>query len=118
MVARHLNFSLLGPASLFPGSSTPAAVGEEIILVLYGLGVPNGAPPTAGSATQSGTLNAPACWISGIPVALATESLNLISPGLYQLNLVIPPGTPSGDNPINCVYQGYPTFQGALIAVQ
>ena len=118
VVARHLNFSLLGPSSLFPGASTPATVGEEIILVLYGLGVPNGAPPTAGSATQTGVLNPPQCWISGIPVAQSSETLNLISPGLYQLNLVIPSGTPSGDNPINCAYQGYPTFPGALINVR
>ncbi len=118
VVARHLNFSLLGPTSLFPGSSTPATVGEEIILVLYGLGAPNGTAPTAGSATQTGTLTPPQCWISGIPVAQSSETLNLISPGLYQLNLVIPSGTPSGDNPINCAYQGYPTFPGALINVQ
>jgi uncharacterized protein (TIGR03437 family) len=118
VVARHLNFNLLGPASLFPGSSTPATVGEEVILVLYGLGAPNGAGPTAGSATQTGALTPPQCWISGIPVVAGTESLNLISPGLYQLNLVIPVGTPSGDNPINCTYQGYPTFPGALINVQ
>ncbi len=87
-------------------------------MVLYGLGAPNGTAPTAGSATQTGALTAPQCWISGIPVAAASESLNLISPGLYQLNLVIPAGTPSGDNPINCNYQGYPTFPGALINVQ
>jgi uncharacterized protein (TIGR03437 family) len=118
VVARHLNFNLLGPASLFPGASTPATVGEEIILVLYGLGAPNGTAPTTGSATQTGVLSPPQCWISGIPVAPGSETLNLISPGLYQLNLVIPPGTPSGDNPINCAYQGYPTFPGALISVQ
>jgi uncharacterized protein (TIGR03437 family) len=118
VVARHLNSNLLGPTSLFPGSSTPAAVGEEIVLVLYGLGAPNGTAPTAGSATQSGVLNPPQCWISGIPVAQSSETLNLISPGLYQLNLVIPSGTPGGDNPINCAYQGYPTFPGALISVQ
>ena len=54
VVARHLNSSFLGPTSLFPGSSTPGAVGEKIILVLYGLGTPNGPPPTAGSASQTG----------------------------------------------------------------
>jgi hypothetical protein len=61
--------------------------------------------------------NAPQCWISGIAVALASESLNLISPGLCQLNLVTPTGTPAGDNPINSVYPSYPTFSGALINV-
>ncbi len=119
VVARHLDFSLMGPTSLFPGASTPAKAGETIILVLYGLGPPNGTAPAAGSATQSGSMpSAPLCWVSGIPVAPSSEALALISPGLYQLNLAVPAQTTSGDNPINCNYQGYPTAPGTLIAVQ
>jgi uncharacterized protein (TIGR03437 family) len=56
VVARHLDFSYLGPTSL--GFTTPAMAGETIILVLYGLGLPSGAPPAVGSATQSGSLPA------------------------------------------------------------
>jgi len=119
VVARHLDFSLLGPTSLFPGASTPAKAGETIILVLYGMGLPSGAAPVAGSATQSGSMpGAPECWISGVQVAPSSEALALISPGLYQLNLAVPPQTPSGDNPIVCNYKLYPTSPGALIAVQ
>jgi uncharacterized protein (TIGR03437 family) len=119
VVARHLDFSLLGPTSLFPGASTPAKAGETIILVLYGMGLPNGPAPVAGSATQSGSMpGAPECWISGVQVAPSSEALALISPGLYQLNLAVPPQTPSGDNPIVCNYKLYPTSPGALIAVQ
>ncbi len=119
VVARHLDFSLLGPTTLFPGASTPAKAGETIILVLYGLGPPTGAAPVAGSKTQSGSMPAiPQCWISGVLVPASTEAVALISPGLYQLNVGVPASTPSGDNPISCSYQGYPTFPGALIAVQ
>ncbi len=119
VVARHLDFSLLGPTSLFPGASTPAKAGETIILVLYGMGLPSGAAPVAGSAMQSGSMpGAPECWISGVGVAPSSVAFALISPGLYQLNLAVPPQTPSGDNPIVCNYQGYPTAPGTLIAVQ
>ena len=117
VVARHLDFSLLGPTNLFPGASTPAKAGETIILVLYGLGLPSGTPPAAGSATQSGSLPAtPQCWVSG--AAAKVVGVALISPGLYQLNLTLPSPLSTGDNPINCSYQGYPTAPGTLIAVQ
>jgi uncharacterized protein (TIGR03437 family) len=117
VVARHLDFSLLGPTTLFPGSTTPAKAGDTIILVLYGLGQPSGTAPTAGSATQSGSLPAtPQCWISGAPATVVGSAL--ISPGLYQLNVTVPTSITSGDNPIVCSYQGYPTAPGALIAVQ
>ena len=115
VVARHLDFSYLGPTSL--GFTTPARAGETIILVLYGLGLPTGPSPAVGSATQSGSLPAtPVCWVSGFPATVVGAAL--ISPGLYQLNLTLPPGVSTGDNPINCSYQGYPTSPGALIAVQ
>ncbi len=115
VVARHLDTSFLGPTSL--GFATPAKAGETIVLVLYGLGAPTGAPPSVGSATQSGSLpSTPQCWISGRPAAVV--GVALISPGLYQLNLTVPTQTTTGDNPISCSYQGYPTFPGTLIAVQ
>jgi uncharacterized protein (TIGR03437 family) len=115
VVARHLDFTFLGPTSL--GFATPAKAGETIILVLYGLGLPTGTPPVVGSATQSGSLPAtPVCWVSGFPAKVV--GVALISPGLYQLNLTLPSGISTGDNPVSCNYQGYPTSPGALIAVQ
>ena len=117
VVARHLDFTFLGPTNLFPGASTPAKAGETIILVLYGLGLPSGTPPAVGSATQSGSLPAtPVCWVSGLPAKVV--GIALISPGLYQLNITLPSPLTTGDNPINCSYQGYPTAPGTLIAVQ
>jgi len=117
VVARHLDFSLLGPASLYPGSSTPAKAGETIILVAFGMGAStNLSTIPEGSATQSGPLAfTPRCWISGAQAAVAAA---LISPGLFQMNVTIPAGTPSGDNPIVCVYPGFPFSPGGLIAVQ
>ena len=105
----------MAPANLYPGSSTPAKAGE--IIELYGVGfgnVPGGI--VAGSATQTGSLNTGlSCWVSGLNAQAVGA---LVSPGLYQINLTLPKGVPSGDNPVVCIYSFYPTFPGALIAVQ
>ena len=79
-----------------------------------------GLPKTAlvnGSASQSGSLPAlPVCKVGGTAAALAFAGL--ISPGLYQLNLVIPPTAPNGDSAVSCTYNGSTTPAGALITVQ
>lgn len=38
VAAEHLKGSLLGPASLYPGSTTPAAPGETVVLYANGFG--------------------------------------------------------------------------------
>lgn len=116
IAARHVDGSLMAPASLYPGASTPAKPGE--IIELYGAGfgsVPGGL--VEGSSTQSGSLSTAglSCWVSGLNAQAVGA---LVSPGLYQINLTVPKGTPSGDNPVVCIYNFYPTFPGALIAVQ
>jgi hypothetical protein len=55
IVATHLNGSMVGPPTLYPGSSTPAAHGEQIVVYASGFGLPYGSTTTAGSATQSGS---------------------------------------------------------------
>ena len=111
----------MGSASLYPGLSTPATAGETISLYGTGFGNPAGGGLVAGSATQSGDLVTAAlsCWVGGLSAQAVGA---LASPGLYQINLTIPQGVPSGDNPVFCLYAGAgaenPTFPGALIAVQ
>jgi len=115
IVATHLSGSLLGPANLYPGASTPAKPGEVIVAYAVGFGLPTAAIVN-GSASQSGTLGSvPVCQIGGTAAPVAAS---LISPGLYQLNLTIPSGAASGDNPISCVYGGSTTPSGDLITVQ
>jgi uncharacterized protein (TIGR03437 family) len=116
IASRHADTSLLGPTSLYPGSSTPAQPGEEI--TLYGVGF--GLTTTTlvnGSAMQSGSLPAfPVCSIGGNPATLAFAGL--ISAGLYQLNVTIPTAAANGDNPVSCTYGGFTTPAGGLITVQ
>src|SRR5579885_2250321 len=78
VVAIHADASLLGPANLYPGLSTPAAAGETVIVYGVGWGLPTTAL-SQGSVTQFGQLpSTPSCKIAGtnVPVAAA-----LISPG-------------------------------------
>lgn len=119
VVARHLDYSLVGPATLYPGASTPAKAGETIILVAFGLGEPFNPPPPAGSATQTGSIRTVRCWISGL---VADTVGAAISPGLAQLNVTIPANVPSGENAITCAGSSpggsVPFPPGAIITIQ
>ncbi|HEV2444633.1 MAG TPA: IPT/TIG domain-containing protein, partial [Candidatus Sulfopaludibacter sp.] len=67
VAAVHADGSYLGPASLYPGLTTPAAPGEEVMLYANGFG-PTSVPVIGGSAMQSGTLEAlPSISIGGVP---------------------------------------------------
>ena len=80
-----------------------------------GFGLPS-TTLTDGSASQSGVLQPlPVCSVGSNPAAVSFAGL--ISPGLYQINLTIPPGTPSRDNPIGCTFKGASTPGGDQIAV-
>jgi hypothetical protein len=116
IAATHLNSTLLGPTSLYPGSSTPAAAGETIVLYAVGFGLPAKALVN-GSAIQSGPLAVlPVCQVGGTPATVIYAGL--ASAGLYQLNITIPPGAANGDNAVSCTYNGATTPVGDLITVQ
>lgn len=115
ITATHADGSLIGPAAL--GSLfTPAAPGETIVIYSVGFGLPSSAL-TSGSPAQSGPLpTLPVCQVSGLPAAVAFAGLNGFA-GLYQINLMVPSGAPTGDNAISCTYAGAATPAGALLAV-
>ena len=109
---------LVGPVALSaPGYPlTPAQAGETILLYAFGFGLPAG-PLISGSASQSGALPTfPVCQVGGATAAVAYAGV--IGPGLYQLNVVIPSGAPSGDNLITCTVNGVASSSGDLITVQ
>jgi uncharacterized protein (TIGR03437 family) len=116
VVATHANGNLVGPTTLYPGSTTPAAAGEQIVLYMNGFGAVT-PPVVPASATQSGTLpSLPRILIANTPATVTFAGL--ISPGLYQFNITIAPGTPSGDDFINVTYNGTTTSLGPQIAIQ
>jgi uncharacterized protein (TIGR03437 family) len=116
MVATHANGSLVGPASLYPGLTTPAAPGETVILYANGFG-PVSPPVTAGSDVQSGNLPVlPVVQIGGISASV--QFAGLVSPGLFQFNVVVPATAKSGDNALTAQYNGLTTQAGMLLTVQ
>jgi uncharacterized protein (TIGR03437 family) len=116
VVGTHVNGSDLGPTSLFPGTTTPAAPGE--VVVLYGNGFGNVSTPVVkGLTTQSGTLSPmPVIQIGGVTATV--QFAGLISPGLYQFNVMVPTGAPNGDNSLSAQYNGQTTQSGVLLTVQ
>jgi uncharacterized protein (TIGR03437 family) len=98
VLATHLDGTLVGPTTLYPGFSTPASTNETVILYANGFGATN-PPVVKGSISQSGPLvTLPIVQIG--PNIAYVRFAGLISPGLYQINVDIPAGTPSGDNAI------------------
>jgi uncharacterized protein (TIGR03437 family) len=115
-VGTHVNGSLLGPANLYPGLSTPAAANETIVVYGVGFGLPS-TPLVNGSSAQSGTLPSnPVCQIGGNSAAIAFAGL--IAPGLYQFNMTVPASAKTGDNALSCTYNSASTPTGTRIAIQ
>jgi uncharacterized protein (TIGR03437 family) len=115
VVATHGDGSLIGPASLYPGLTTPAQPGETIVLYANGFG-PTSTPVVSGSETQSGSLNPLPVVTIGVNPA-TVQFAGLISPGLFQFNVVVPASTPAGDNALTATYSGLSTQSGVLVTV-
>jgi uncharacterized protein (TIGR03437 family) len=116
VAAQHLNYSLLGPASLSqPGYTfTPAAPGEEV--VLYATGFGQTSPAITNQATGAGSLpGLPTVTIANVPAVVSFAGLS--GPGLYQLNVTVPAGTPSGDVALSATYNGSSTQSNVVITV-
>jgi uncharacterized protein (TIGR03437 family) len=116
VVATHADGSLVGPASLYAGLTTPAAPGESIVLYANGFGAVSPSV-TPGSATQAGTLTTlPMIQIGGIGATV--QFAGLVSPGLFQFNVVVPANAPNGDNALTAAYGGGTAQPGVLLTVQ
>ncbi len=114
--ATHADGSLLGPATLYPGLTTPAKPSE--IIILYGNGFGSTSQPVApGSSQQSGTLSPlPVITIGGVQATV--QFAGLVAPGEYQFNVVVPPNTATGNQPVLVTYGGQSTQTGVVIPVQ
>lgn len=115
VAAVHLNGGLIGPATLYPGSTSPAIPGETIVLYANGFG-PTSGSIVSGSAMQTGTLSpVPVVKIGGI--AAEVTFAGLVVPGEFQFNVVVPASVASGDQPITANYSGAATQSGALLTI-
>jgi uncharacterized protein (TIGR03437 family) len=116
VVATHSDGSLLGPAGLYPGSTTPAKPGEAVVLYANGFG-PTSTPIVSGSIMQSGSLSPqPVIKIGGMTATV--QFAGLISPGLFQFNVVVPTSLSDGDQPMTATISGTSAQAGTLITIQ
>jgi uncharacterized protein (TIGR03437 family) len=117
VVAQHLpSYTDIGPTTLYPGLTTPAQPGTEIVVYGNGFGSTS-IPVVAGSESQSGTLP------GTIQVQVGETNAQLVyaglaGPGLYQFNIMLPASLPNGDVPISVLYNGQPTQAGTVITIQ
>jgi len=116
LAATHANGSLLGPASLYPGYTTPAAPGETVVLYANGFGATS-IPVVSGSVKQSGTLSPyPSITIGGQPASV--QYAGLVAPGEFQFNVVVPASVANGDQQVTASYGGLTTQLVAVITIQ
>ena len=115
VAAVHAGGSLIGPASLYPGSTTPAKPGETILLFANGFGSTS-TPVVSGSLVQSGTLSTlPVVTIGGVKATV--QFAGLVSPGEFQFNVVVPASAGAGDQAIAASFNGVGTQAGTLITI-
>jgi uncharacterized protein (TIGR03437 family) len=97
---------VVGPTTLVPNNSTPAAPGETIVLFGTGFGVTTPAAVSgAVVSTPAPLLLTPAILFDN--VAGQVVFAGLIYPGVYQFNVVVPSGLPNGDVPVVASTGGY-----------
>jgi len=118
IAATHLDGSLIGPTTLYPGYSTPAFSGEMIVIYANGFGATS-VPAVPGAETQSGVLSPmPVITIGGMAATVEYAGASG-APGEFQFNVVVPASIAgSGDQPIVATYNGLTTQTGTLLTVQ
>ena len=87
-------FPVPRPATLYPGSTTPARPGETAVLYANGFG-PTATPVVGGSLLQSRVLSPPPV-IGTAGTSATVQFAGLVSPGESQFNVVVPDNTPAG----------------------
>jgi uncharacterized protein (TIGR03437 family) len=99
---------------------SPATGGEMIILTLVGMGATD--PPVASGAAapsdpMASTVIPPMVTVAGQQADIVFAALMPGAVGLYQIELTVPSGLPSGDQPV-VVTQGGVIANIAVLAVQ
>jgi uncharacterized protein (TIGR03437 family) len=111
--------SLAAPSGTFPGSR-PARIGEYVEIYATGLGDVSNRPGLAAASPGeplATTVAGPAVMVGGVPATVTFSGLAPGYMGLYQINVQVPAGAPTGpDIPIVLTIGGV-TSNTATIAV-
>ena len=78
-------------------ASNPAHAGEVVVIFCTGLGAVDQALTSGSAAAGGNTTTLATAKIGGVAASVQYSGVTPGSVGLYQVNAVIPPGTPAGD---------------------
>jgi uncharacterized protein (TIGR03437 family) len=116
VAALHANYTLVGKAGLYPGSS-PAQPGEEILIYGTGFGLTTPAVPAGQVVSQPAAMITPPSFRIGGQSA-AVSFAGIVAPGLYQFNVTVPYWLPGGDVLIVATDSGVATQGNLYLTVQ
>jgi uncharacterized protein (TIGR03437 family) len=101
-------------------AQNPAAAGSAIQIFATGLGLTNPSVPAGQPepvSPLSMTVNTPVVTIAGVPALVLFSGLAPGFVGLYQVNVQVPPGTPSGSASLQIQINGQ-TSNSVTIAIR
>jgi len=111
------------PGAVSGLTTHPAKIGDTSTLAILatGLGAVN-PPVTTGSAVTDGqvhyTVTNPTVMVGGVEAQLVFSGMQPQFPGVYQINIILAPGTPTGNAvPLQFVMNGITTTDQVTIAV-
>lgn len=112
------------PVGSIPGvTSHPAKIGDPQTLAILATGLgPVNPPVQTGSGASDGVLHTtttqPTVLIGNVPAQVVFSGMSPQFPGVYQLNVIVQPGTPTGDAiPLQIKMGDAPTTASITIAV-
>ena len=117
VAALHADGVFAGPPDLIPGAAfRPARAGDALVLYGIGFGATNPTIPAGEIASAAAALPDVAITLNGAPATLLYAGPAVGFVGLYQLNLVVPPGL-SSDAAVALTVQGVPATQNLVLGL-
>ena len=106
----------MGATTLYAGASTPAAPGETITIFGTGFG------PTSPAFTNGAIVAAPLAVVTAPTVTIGSAAATvvyagLVSAGVYQLDVVVPPGAAAGNAAIVAQVGGFSSSSTAIVTL-
>jgi uncharacterized protein (TIGR03437 family) len=116
------DYQFAAPAGAIKGYTThPAKIGDPLTLAILATGLgPVDATVVTGSGvtTAVNTITKPDVLVGGVAAQVVFSGVYPVSPGVYQLNIIIQPGTPTGNAiPLQIRMNGKLTTDKVTIAV-